>query len=153
MTDPTTSNLRAMLSCISVCEGTEGPQGYRMLFGGGLFDSFDDHPRVRIPFRQTDGTREFSSAAGKYQIIAPTYDRCKRRLSLKGFTPPEQDACAQLLIIDAGALPLINAGKFHAALELLATVWASLPSSKYPQPKRSPEFAEQAYRNAGGTIE
>lgn len=152
-------NLTAMLSCIAVCEGTDTPDGYRALFGyhprlnpTALFDSFADHPRKRIPFTQTDGTTNYSTAAGRYQILARVYDALKKRLSLKDFSPAAQDACAVALIAEKGALRLIDEGRFPAAIDLLAPVWASLPASTYPQPKRDYAFAARAYAHAGGTF-
>ena len=63
------SNLSAFLMMIRACEGTDGPDGYRTLFGGKLFADYSDHPNVRQSFRQTDGTIRFTTATGPYQFI------------------------------------------------------------------------------------
>lgn len=145
-------NLAAFLATIRVCEGTSGPNGYRMLFGGKLFDSFADHPRKRIPFTQTDGKINVTTAAGAYQILARTWDVLRDRLHLPDFSPSSQDAAAIELINERGALPLVDAGNLARALDLCAPVWASLPASKYPQPKRTYHYAEAAFTNSGGTL-
>ena len=147
-----TPNMNAFLATIRACEGTSGPNGYRTLFGGDLFDSFADHPRTPVPFRQTDGKQNFSTAAGAYQFIARTWDRVAAKLGLRDFGPASQDAAAVELIRQAGALDDVNAGRLRDALDKCAPVWASLPASTYPQPKRTYAFAERAYLNNGGTL-
>lgn len=144
--------MNAFLATIRSCEGTNGPDGYRMLFGGKLFDSFEDHPRKRIPFTQTDGKINVSSAAGAYQILARTWDVLRVRLHLTDFSPASQDACAIALIDEKGARPAVEDGNLRLALDLCAPVWASLPASSYPQPKRTYHYAEAAYTNSGGAI-
>lgn len=145
-------NMNAFLVTIRCCEGTSGPDGYRMLFGGKLFDSYADHPRVRVPFTQTDGKRNVSTAAGAYQILARTWDALRARLGLPDFGPDSQDEAAVELINERGAIPVIEDGNLRRALDLCAPVWASLPASTYPQPKRTYAFAERAYLNAGGLL-
>lgn len=145
-------NMNAFLATIRCCEGTNGPDGYRMLFGGRLFDSYADHPRVRVPFVQTDGRANVSTAAGAYQLLARTWDALRARLHLPDFSPASQDACAVELIRERGATDAVNAGDLRMALDLCAPVWASLPASTYPQPKRSYAFAERAFVNAGGVV-
>ena len=49
--DMQNSNLQAFLAMIRQAEGTAGRDGYSMLFGGSLFDSFADHPRTKITAR------------------------------------------------------------------------------------------------------
>jgi lysozyme len=145
-------NLRAFLMMIRACEGTAGPDGYKMLFGGGLFDAFDDHPRVRIPFTQTDGERNYSSAAGAYQILRKTWDRLQFKLTLPDFSPESQDVAARELIAECDALSDVMDGNLAEAMRKCAPIWASLPDARYPQPKRSVEFARAAYRAAGGAL-
>lgn len=86
-------NLRAFLYLIRYCEGTAGENGYRTQFGGGLFDSFDDHPRQAIT-RKLGGKDLTSTAAGAYQFLSRTWDECAKALSLPDFSPESQDrAC------------------------------------------------------------
>lgn len=145
-------NLAAFLATIRKCEGTAGENGYITCFGGGLFDDFSQHPNRRIAFNQTDGQRNFSTAAGAYQIIYPTWLRLQAKLGLPDFSPDSQDAAAVQLIADCGALAAVEAGDFQQAIDRCSTCWASLPSSKYPQPKRTIAYAMQAFTDAGGVV-
>jgi muramidase (phage lysozyme) len=150
------TNVRAFLYCIRVCEGTDHADGYRAMFGypapGRMFTDFADHPRVKFPFTQTDGARNYSSAAGAYQIIVATWDRLRAKLKLVDFSPGSQDLCAMELIAEDGAMADVKAGNFQAAIDKCAGTWASLPASHYPQPKRSLQFALDAYQTAGGML-
>ena len=58
---------------LACCEGTDGPDGYHMLFGGKLFDSFADHPRIGRPFVNNDGVTQYSTAAGRYILVGNAY--------------------------------------------------------------------------------
>lgn len=145
-------NLRAFLTTIRACEGTLGPSGYSTLFGGTTFSGFADHPRKMIPFKQTDGTMAYSSAAGAYQFLGRTWDRLQTKLHLSDFSPANQDRAAIELIAEAGALADVKEGRIQSALEKCAPTWASLPASIYPQPKRSIAFACDQYCLAGGLI-
>lgn len=145
-------NVRAFLMAIRVCEGTAGPAGYQTLFGGKQFDGFAQHPNQRIPFTQTDGKQNFSTAAGAYQFLAPTWAGLQKSIGLQTFSPANQDRGAIELIRRVGALEDVKAGNFVEAIDRCATVWASLPASKYPQPKRTLEFARRAYLSNGGVI-
>ena len=91
------ANLRAFLYMIRHCEGTAGENGYRTQFGGGLFDSFADHPRQAIT-RTLGGKPITSTAAGAYQFLARTWDECAKALGLPDFSPASQDAAATFLI-------------------------------------------------------
>jgi muramidase (phage lysozyme) len=146
--DQAAANVSAFLSMIAFAEGTDGPDGYRMLFGKKLFDSYADHPRVYVPFRNTS-----SSAAGRYQILARTWDTLARRLGLMDFSPDNQDAAAVELIRERGALNDVKAGRTAAAVDKVRKVWASLPGAGYSQPERSINQLLAAYQRAGGTFE
>lgn len=146
------ANVRAFLEAIRACEGTTGPDGYRTLFGGGLFSGWGDHPRKRFTFVNTAGQTQITTAAGAYQFIVPTWDRLALKLGLHDFTPDSQDRAAVELIAEAGALPDVKEGRLQAAIDKCSAVWASLPSSTYPQPKRTFAFASNAYELAGGQI-
>lgn len=141
-------NVRAFLDMIAYAEGTANPNGYRMLFGGRLFDSYADHPRIYIPFRNTT-----TSAAGRYQILARTWDTLKARLGLRDFSPASQDAAAVELIRERGALNDVRAGRVAVAVSKVARIWASLPGAGYDQPERKLSALVSAYADAGGTLE
>ena len=151
-------NLAAVLYAIRACEGTLGPNGYRALFGyresrgGPLFDSFADHPNVRRPFRQTDGTTNYTTAAGAYQFIFPTWKRLQRKHGLADFSQASQDRAAIALIDERGALGDARAGRLNAVVAKCSAIWASLPASTYKQPLRTLEFAANAFIQGGGVI-
>lgn len=142
------ANVRAFLDMIAFAEGTAGANGYRTLFGGRLFDSYADHPRVFVPFRNTT-----SSAAGRYQFLARTWDSLARRLNLPDFSPPNQDAAAIELIRERGALNDVRAGRFELAVSKVRRIWASLPGAGYNQPERNINTLLAAYMRAGGNLE
>jgi muramidase (phage lysozyme) len=156
------ANRTAFLDAIAACEGTNTPDGYRALFGytsknQRLFDNgYITHPNIRFPFTQTDGVQNYSTAAGRYQIIYPTFRDYASKLVAKfgsaSFTPEVQDWIALDMIDKAGALDDVDAGRFQAAVDKCAGIWASLPASHYPQPKRTLSFALEAYTGAGGVV-
>jgi muramidase (phage lysozyme) len=156
------SNERAFLLTIRHAEGTAGPNGYRTLFGGSLFDSFADHPRIAKRFRHKTRGWLWTSAAGAYQAMAVspipgggstgvnTWDRMKKKLGLPDFSPASQDAFALGLIRDAGALPDVRAGRFAQAVDKVREIWASLPGSTHGQPQKGmPELVAVFQRNGG----
>lgn len=55
------------------------------------FSSFADHPRVPIPI---PGTDKYSTAAGKPQFLASTWDSQAKKLGLHSFSPDNQDTAA-----------------------------------------------------------
>lgn len=158
------ANVAAFLVMIRYAEGTAGPDGYRTLFGGALFDSYADHPRQAKQFTDKAGRTLWTSAAGAFQAMAispipggkstkvDTWDRIQRKLSLPDFSPASQDAMAIELIREAGALPDVEAGAFESATRKVRRIWASLPGAGYNQSERSLSAIRTAYLNAGGAI-
>lgn len=144
-------NVSAMLATIRHAEGTLGANGYRMLFGGELFESFADHPR-KVVVRLSRGRPLKSTAAGAYQILARTWDGLRSALQLPDFGPRSQDLAAVELIRRRGALELLRAGRFDAALERMRREWASLPGAGYGQPEKSRTELAAVYMTAGGVI-
>jgi muramidase (phage lysozyme) len=151
------SNRHAFRVVISDCEGTPGDEGYRALFGwrpgnGKVFASFADHPRQFFPYKQLDGTVVRTSAAGKYQATATTWDDFIRECGPHDFSPASQDKFADWLITKCGAMPDVDAGRLREAIEKCGGRWASLPSARVPQPRRSYEFCVQSFIKAGGVL-
>lgn len=145
-------NVRALLAVIRRGEGTSGPNGYRTLFGGGLFEGYADHPRQRITRTLKNGKRITSTAAGAYQFLATTWDETARIMGLKDFAPASQERAAVGRIAARGALEDAKAGRLSLALSKVAHEWASMPGSPYGQPVITEQTARTVYASAGGTI-
>jgi muramidase (phage lysozyme) len=144
-------NMQAFLVMIRVGEGTPDEDGYRRHFGGRLFTSFADHPRVAI----TAGlgkNKYTSTAAGAYQFLSRTWDECAAALDLPDFSPASQDLAAVFLIDRRRALADVLAGRFEQAVAKCAREWASLPGSPYGQPVKTMQQALETYRIAGGVL-
>jgi muramidase (phage lysozyme) len=144
-------NVAAFLQMIRAAEGTAGPNGYRTLFGGRLFDQFADHPRIAVTAPLGASTIT-STAAGAYQILARTWDEARDALELPDFSPASQDAAAVWLIRRRGALADVRAGRFDDALAKVAKEWASLPGAPYGQPVKTLDQARSLYASAGGSF-
>jgi muramidase (phage lysozyme)/LysM repeat protein len=71
---------------LNAVAGTESP-GYDVLNGGERFGSYSDHPRRK-------GAGGTTTAAGRYQIIAPTWDRARAAVGTTDFSPESQDKAA-----------------------------------------------------------
>jgi lysozyme len=155
-------NVAAFLRAIRWAEGTAGPNGYRTLFGGQLFDGYADHPRQAKRFTDRAGRQLWTSAAGAYQFMAAspipgggstrvnTWDRLAAKLGLPDFSPAAQDAAAIELIREAGALGLVKEGRFAEAVNRVRKIWASMPGAGYSQPEKSLDALFAQYIAAGG---
>lgn len=145
LSDITNPNVQAMLRVIRAGEGTADDAGYKRIFGGSHFDSFADHPRIKVK-----AGKWTSTAAGAYQFLASTWDETARIMGLKDFSPANQDWGAVGRMQARGALGYIKAGKFEEAVKRIAREWASLPGSPYGQPVMTWEKARTIYAAAGG---
>lgn len=144
-------NLRAFLYLIRWCEGTAGEDGYRMLFGGELFDGFAQHPNRKVT-KVLGGKPITSTAAGAYQFLFGTWEECRKTLNLPDFSPESQDKAAVYLIKRRGALDDVEAGRLKDAIRKCALEWASLPGSPYGQPTKWYDECERVYLKAGGAL-
>ena len=145
---PLSANERMWLGMIRAAEGTHagGPfakndaDGYRMYFGGKLFDDFSRHPNV---VNKTPGYS--SAAAGAYQFMPPTWNRVSKHLGLKDFSPASQDQAALQLIRWRGVDPSKDPVTRENVAKL-APEWASLPTiqgkSYYGQPVKSFDYLQ-----------
>lgn len=132
-------NVRNFLGMIGSAEGTD-KYGYNTLFGGGKMESLADHPRQLFDFTETTGRPNKTTAAGRYQFLSNTWDEQAKKLGLPDFGPQSQDLAAINLLRERGILPDVLAGNWEAAVKKSGPIWASLPSSQYPQPRQSNEF-------------
>ncbi|SHM76239.1 glycoside hydrolase family 24 protein [Phytopseudomonas punonensis] len=128
-------NVLAFLDMLAWSEGTStikaSDDGYDVLVGGKLFSDYSKHPRVLVPLPKL-GIK--STAAGRYQFLARTWDAIVREYGFRGrFIPEAQDLAAVKLLTECGALPHIQAGRIQAAVAAAAPIWASLPGAGYGQ--------------------
>jgi len=134
-------NARRMLDLIASAEGAD--HGYNTLFGNQRFDDLSSHPNIRKTFTQTDGKKNYTTAAGRYQFLKGTWDGLANQLGLSDFSPQSQDIGALALLAQNGALPYVLKGDFGTAIKKSGGTWASLPSSNYAQNKRSWNFVNK----------
>ena len=149
------SNLDAFLDMIAHSEGTAniGDRGYNCIVGSTpahpvIFESYADHPRVKVQVRPG----LWSTAAGRYQILARYFDAYKGQLRLQDFGPDSQDLIAFQMIRECGALEDIYAGRFDDAVAKCASRWASLPGAGYSQHENLIADLRAAYEAAGGSL-
>lgn len=151
------ANERAFLDMIAFAEGTTGSEGYRAMFGyprpDRLCENLADHPRIRFPFTNKLGQQLYTTAAGRYQFLARTWDALRAQLDLPDFGPDSQDSAALELVRQRGALNDVRAGRLKDAVTKCAPIWASLPGAGYAQPERKFSQLATAYQANGGTLE
>ena len=150
------TNVLAFLDLIAWAEGTDNGRqptnddGYDVVVGGGLFHSYDDHPRQLIDLPSL-GIK--STAAGRYQILSRYWDHYRASLALAGgFTPENQDRIALQLIRECRALDDIKAGRIEQAIHKCRSRWASLPGAGYGQHEQQVGSLLAAYAKAGGAL-
>ena len=129
-------NARKFLDLLSYTEGTQ-KNGYATAFGGGRINDLSKHPRTSSGFTQTDGKKNTTTSAGRYQFLSSTWDEQAKKLGLSDFGAKSQDLAALSLAADSGALKSILSGDFKTAIDKTGGKWASLPSSPHPQGKKS----------------
>jgi muramidase (phage lysozyme) len=153
-TDPDT-NVAAFLAAVRDAEGTSRePDPYRVVFGYGLtLQDLSDHPTNTGEWVGSSYGADWTTAAGAYQFIAPTWASLQMSGDVWDFSPDSQDAGAVALLRRRRVLELVRAGKIREALERGASYeWASLWPGRYGQPQRSLEWFETQYQSHGGTL-
>lgn len=115
--------VKAWLDFISTTEGTT-EHGYNTKFGGGRFESLDDHPNIVVKGRRG----RIHTPAGRYQITRDTWADIKRNLGLSSFGEHEQDLGALYLLERAGALDDVLEGRISDAIGKTGETWSSLSS-------------------------
>lgn len=109
--------------------------GYNVLVGSTwnsphTFAFYADHPQVFVDLPNL-GIK--SSAAGRYQFLARTWDGLAREFGLTDFGPVNQDRGCIELLRQCGAYPQITTGRVETAMHLARKTWASLPGAGYGQ--------------------
>lgn len=142
-------NVWAFEKAIRLGEGTSDDDGYRRIVGGELFDDFSRHPNKRVWIERY---QVWSTAAGAYQIIFPTWTGLVRKYHFIDFTPDTQDLAAVALMAGRNALRDIMDGRFAEAVAKCSKEWASLPGSTAGQ--RTEKYADvlKVYLDNGGTV-
>lgn len=154
------ANLRAFLYLIRNAEHTRADAlngaAYSTFYGGARFTDFSDHPVITgelsgVPLPDAVCRRAghspgcVSTAAGAYQIIKPTWQRVRAAGPwgdrLPDFSPESQDEAARRILIEQGALPMIEAGDIESAIRAAGRAWASLPGSAAGQRQLDMESA------------
>lgn len=130
-------NVSRFLTALSKSEGA----GYDTIVGGKQkITDYSRHPQI-VGLRTAEGP---STAAGRYQITGTTFKEFAGKAGVTDFSPESQDKVALKIIEQEGALDMIQTGDFRGAVGKLGGRWASLPSSKYSQPKWTMEAFEAA---------
>lgn len=120
--------VKAFLKTVRWAEGTDGEDGYRMMFTGAKFDNdFVDHPRKIMC---TPDKSLCSDAAMAFQFLSTTWDAKVKKLKLKDASPKNQYIAAIDLLKDVDAITLIEKDDIAGAIAKSCTIWASLPCSK-----------------------
>jgi muramidase (phage lysozyme) len=146
-----TNNRKAFLDMTAMSEGTygQGDDGYNKLVNpGGYFASYADHPRQVIHV----GGSLYSTAAGRYQILARTWDGVKGAINAGDFSPGNQDAACLELARRRGALADIDAGDIETAVLKCNREWASFTGSPYNQNPHDMGTMLTWFEQAGGTL-
>lgn len=158
-------NLAAALDVIKLAEGTtRGADPYRVTFGyAHTIRDLSEHPAITGEWRGATLSDEMcqnagfgpgckSTAAGAYQLIKPTWVRCRDALGLTDFSPASQDAACVYLIQRRGALQDVYAGRVQAWVNKCRAEWASLPGNYAKQGQRSMATLVGWFQQRGGVL-
>ncbi len=132
----------SLLSVVAWAEGLG--DCYYYTFAYKTFDSFVDHPRMKVC-----ASGLCSTAAGRYQFLAATWEQLALKYRYPTFEPVYQDEGAWALMKEKqvnDTAAIYDFPRFKRAMGILGQVWASLPGSPYGQPTRSIEEAWQRYQ-------
>jgi len=144
-------NVAAFLDTIAFSEGTIdlGDEGYNVIVGGKLFDSYEDHPKIVVDLPKL---KIKSTAAGRYQVLLRYFTAYKKMLSLPDFSPISQDAIAVQMIREQRAINDVIAGRFDIAAGKVSNIWASFPGAGYGQHENKLDKLRNKFVEFGGVL-
>lgn len=118
--------IMAAMNLIAFSEGTQniGFMGYNAIVGGKTFSNYCDHPRKAV---WIESIKKWSTAAGRYQILAHVYDDYKKILNLPNFLPENQDKICYQLMSESDCIADFINDDVAAAVLKLGRRWASFP--------------------------
>ena len=138
---------KAFLDLIGWSEGTSTStltvnQGYDVIVTGihgpSIFDNYSHHPfELGGSVQWRLDPPAYSTAAGRYQVLARYWRVYKVQLGLPDFSPNSQDAVALQQIRERGALLLLDADNVQSAIDRCSNIWASFPGNEYGQGGKS----------------
>lgn len=122
----------AYLDTINKAEGSPAPN---QLFGYGTVDSLTTHPNTKVYY---DNGKNFSTAAGSYQINAPTWTEYAAKTGVKDFSEQSQQTVAWKIANDnytnttngRDLYTDLQNGNLQSAFVNNSNRWASLPGGK-----------------------
>lgn len=119
---------RGLLDAIAAAESKGS---WNTIYGGGTFDDYSAHPRQYVTITSGPNKGKKSSAAGKFQILASTYDEVAPKLGITDFSPESQEKIAWYLANQAYGPGLTEAlrdpAQYGQIGKKLSGVWTSLP--------------------------
>lgn len=135
----------------------QSDDGYDVLVGSvpgdvHLFASYAGHPLPTDDLSIEYAPGDWSTAAGRYQVLNTYWPHYRGQLGLPDFGPVSQDLYAIQQIREQRAIPLIQSGRFRRAIEACSNIWASLPGAGYEQPEHDLEHLLQVYVDVGGRL-
>ena len=90
--------VRGLAAATASVESAGPGNPYTRLYGGGSFSGYEDHPRIYNRILHGPNIGDRTSAAGKYQFLASTWDFVRRSMEAEGydfgdqpFSPVNQD--------------------------------------------------------------
>lgn len=115
-----------VVKALNYINAYEGRPKANQTFGYKEFNDLSKHPNIKIPFTNKGDT---TTAAGEFQLLAPTWEIQAKKQGLTDFSPENQRKAAVGILRDTGALDALKAGDFEKAKQLMGTQWASIPGS------------------------
>jgi muramidase (phage lysozyme) len=132
--------IRALMRTISASEAQDS-NPYTLLYGGKHFSDLSRHPNQCVTIVSGPHIGECSTAAGRYQILAATWQEKVKKYHHKfsnslsvtpdSFKPQIQDEVVYAWLNDHDAwrtdiVILLEQGKLNQVLQLLSGTWTSL---------------------------